>query len=737
MTIGNTGSRFFIVGRVLLVALGLGILFGVTDVAVDSYFFHGQDIFEGAFHPTAFEIYERTFVLLLLIAFSAFTQISISRLKNTREALNNQLAFQQKLIDSIPLPIFYKDTAGVYLGCNQVFAGYLGMNKNQIIGQTVNEIAPKELAHIYQKADDELLRQQKPQVYEAQVVYADGERHDVIFYKNIFRAADGSLGGMIGTMIDITERKRIERALSASEKQLRGITTALGDGVYVLNENGELIYMNPAAERLLGWKGTELQGKDVHGAIHFQHVDGSRCAADDCHMLSVFKTSAPYRTESDFFTRKDGTMFPISIVATPIIEDGNVIASVSVFQDISERKEAERLNNALDDINEIIHSTLDFEEIMQLVKIEATKAIGCEAAAITLKKNDRWEMEYFYGFPEQFTGVTLSGSQAAHLNLIQKTGKPLIISDAEIDSKLSAEVVKQMSIKSILSVPLIVKKEVIGDISFVYLSRKSEFTPPQVNFAIKAGSSISLAIENARLYEGQRNIAHTLQEAILTLPAKIKGIEVGHLYRSATETTEVGGDFYDLFELAEDKIGITIGDISGKGLEAAALTSLIKNSVKAYAHVYPSLKVIMEKTNHLVVDATDESMFATLFFAVLDIRTGAMSWSRAGHSAPIFVRESGQHLLMDGSPPVGAFYETEFTEHQLHLQPGDSLVMYTDGVTEARAGQQLFGEKRLLKTVEELQALPAQELVERIYEKILDFSSGRLTDDVAILAVKL
>jgi PAS domain S-box-containing protein len=116
----------------------------------------------------------------------------------------------QTVINAIPAPIFYKDHAGVYLGCNEAFEKFIGLSREGIVGKTVYDVAPKDLADVYYAADEALLRSGEPRTYEASVRYADGSRHEVLFHKTVFHEADGRLGGLVGTMVDITERKEAE-----------------------------------------------------------------------------------------------------------------------------------------------------------------------------------------------------------------------------------------------------------------------------------------------------------------------------------------------------------------------------------------------------------------------------------------------------------------------------------------------------------------------------------------------
>lgn len=138
------------------------------------------------------------------------------------------------------------------------------------------------------------------------------------------------------------EHRKAQDALRANEKMLRGITSSLGEGLLVLNNEGELLFMNPEAERLLGWSEKELSGRDVHNIIHSQKQDGTPLPASDCGVLGVLNKGGAFKTEDDVFCHKNGSPIPVSIIASAIMENGKATASVVTFQDISQRKQAER-----------------------------------------------------------------------------------------------------------------------------------------------------------------------------------------------------------------------------------------------------------------------------------------------------------------------------------------------------------------------------------------------------------
>jgi PAS domain S-box-containing protein len=138
-----------------------------------------------------------------------------------KKALNEQVLFLQTLVDTLPHPIFFKDNQGRYLGCNLAFEAFIGMKKEDLVGKTVYDIASKELAEVYEAADRALLESRQPQTYEASVRYADGSLHNVIFNKAVFYHQDGSLAGLVGAMLDITDRKRADEEKALRDRQLR------------------------------------------------------------------------------------------------------------------------------------------------------------------------------------------------------------------------------------------------------------------------------------------------------------------------------------------------------------------------------------------------------------------------------------------------------------------------------------------------------------------------------------
>jgi serine phosphatase RsbU (regulator of sigma subunit) len=367
---------------------------------------------------------------------------------------------------------------------------------------------------------------------------------------------------------------------------------------------------------------------------------------------------------------------------------------------------------------------------------DVAEAIGCERAVLALCDEDGWRVEHAVGIPGRFPrhGVTLEDLPVTALAVQARA--TVLSNDAQNDPRLVSADMRRLGLRSFLAVPLLAHGEVLGVLSFAYISAPSAFNEAEIDFARRLAASVSLAMENARLYSAEQDIADTLQEALLTVPSQIQGVEFGQLYRSATELARVGGDFYDLYEVGDHVVAMVIGDVSGHGLEAAALTSLAKNTLMAYSHAGHSPDEVLAMTNQVLVRSSPSASFVTVFVAMLDKRTCTLHYASAGHPPALLVRrEGGVMPLGRPSTVLGVFSGQTFREGQVVLRTGDMLVLYTDGVIEARREGLLFGEDRLQELAAGLAGVPAGEVPGLILNEVLRFSSGVLSDDVALLAV--
>ncbi len=243
--------------------------------------------------------------------------------------------------------------------------------------------------------------------------------------------------------------------------------------------------------------------------------------------------------------------------------------------------------------------------------------------------------------------------------------------------------------------------------------------------------------ENARLYETQKKIADTLQDALLRPVVDLAGLDSDFVYRSATEAAFVGGDFLDLFRIDKDHVGFAIGDVCGHGVEAATMASLVRDTLRAYAFQKLPPDQVLGLANTALRRQTALGEFTTVLFATLNCSSGQVAYSSAGHPPPLLRRTSGEveRLETDFGAPLGAFSGSGYRSAQKKLNTGDTILLYTDGVIEARRNGSLFGEERLAEAFR-LGGSKMEGLAEGLLESVIEFSGGRLGDDLAMLAVR-
>jgi len=265
--------------------------------------------------------------------------LDITERKQAEAALKQNQVFLNTLLNSIPVPVFYKNKAGQYTGFNKAYETFFGATQEKLIGKTVFDISPPELAKIYYDKDQELFGGGGDQRYESQVKNAFGETRDVIFNKAVLTDSKGAVSGLIGAIYDITERKKAEETLRESEARLQAITDSAHDAIMMIDNNGNITFWNPAAERILGYTKGEVIGKDLHKLIAPERYHAAHLAAFP-EFRKTGQGNAVGKTLELAAVRKDGKEIDIALsLSTVKIE--NAWHAVGIMQDITERKQAE------------------------------------------------------------------------------------------------------------------------------------------------------------------------------------------------------------------------------------------------------------------------------------------------------------------------------------------------------------------------------------------------------------
>lgn len=527
--------------------------------------------------------------------------------------------------------------------------------------------------------------------------------------------------------------------LSSPEDKFKALVENTNDVLWEANIELKCTYVTPNVYEHMGYTQEEMIGKTP-----YDFMTKEEAARVFEIVLASIESGQGVKNVQCFLTHKDGRQLATETSTTLILDSkGNLQGFRGIDRNITERKREKDLSDALNDINAAINSTLDSSEIMQRVLNESAKVMECDSSIIVMRSENDWTIQHVTGLPKDIIGMKV-GSKAKSFIFDSMKNDPVIVPDVKSDERILSKEDFE-GIGSLIIMPLIIKEVIIGGIAFNFSKKHVEFNEAQIDFVKKLSASTSLSLENSRLYAEQLRISNTLQKSFIVMPDSIDSIDFGHLYHSSTMMVSVGGDFYDLFELGNNKLGIIIGDVSGKGLLAANLTAIAKNTIKAYAFYINSPASVLEKANNVVRNSTDlPEMFATVFFGILDKATGNLVYCNGGHPPGFIKRKDNPEILSISTncPPLGIFemgeiahFDFAYVDGTTTLEKGDILILYTDGVIEARRGDEFFELDGLTEHIGNINGVKTSEIPYRIYDKLLSFSGGKLADDIAILAI--
>jgi PAS domain S-box-containing protein len=692
---------------------------------------------------------------------------------------NDTQEFLNRILSALPDAILVFDSHYGIIYANILYAELVGLNLDSIIGKTLIEIGWSEntsstLENIVKKVIDS----GNGDTVEIDFLTMIGLRH-YEFVAQPLLENDGIISYVLVVAHDITERITMESALTQSVSRYRTLFEEAPISLWEEDASGSKYILDQLKEQ-------EIRDYDAYFKQHpetvvallnsLKVIDVNKATLDLFEAESkeeLVKRLPQTFTEEAFIhtgvalasyglgltgfkfettnrTLK-GNIIHISIRS--LIPPGYETTLSRIFfamDDITERKRIENglkkssteLNKRSKDLQTLLDISLDMasglnlDELMYKIAKYAAELLGGEAAAVGLIKEDTQAVVYPFVFhlPETFKRTEIPPSIGLTGEVITNK-KPIILEDYQQYADRIPDMA-ELGLRSIIMVPLLLRGVPIGTIWVSRLSSTERFYEEDVIILEGLGRHAAIAVQNAKQYEAERHIADTLQESLLVMPSQIEGVEFGHLYHSATVAAKVGGDFYDLFEIERGKIGIVIGDISGKGIEAATLTSIAKSTIKAHSFENGTPAQVMSKVNDMMVRVSTRSSFITVFFGVLDIFTGSLIYCSAGHPPQLIKRAQNSVSILDAnSPIIGAFKKLPYVNGIESLKRNDRLILYTDGITEARRDNEFFGEERLREFIDNLQPISTEETPLAIFRHIIDWTGGKLLDDIALLSV--
>ena len=406
------------------------------------------------------------------------------------------------------------------------------------------------------------------------------------------------------------------------------------------------------------------------------------------------------------------------------------------------------------DITKKISRSLDLREVLNLVMDTLDSLIPYDAAGIYILKcakseAEKGESQGCVFQTEAVRGYDIDDLMELRLKMgegiighVALTGEPVISPDVRHDPRY---VNAREETLSEMVAPIISNDEVVG-VFDLESDQLNAYTDDDLQVLLLLASQVAIIIEKVMLHEqmiekkrleAQLEVARHVQLELL--PAKDPELDGFDICAYNYSTEEVSGDYYDWVGIYEDQIGLVIADVSGKGVPAALLMSFLRASLRAAIHIGYAPHISMSKVNYLLWESIERNQFVTAFYGVLDASNKTLAYTNAGHNPPLLMGSDGSIRFIErGGLPLGMFKNTRYYEYYLAIEPGQILVLYTDGVTEAAApGGEEYGRDRLAEAVRAGQNLSARELITAIQQDVLAWTAGRgSNDDMTFFIIK-
>jgi serine phosphatase RsbU (regulator of sigma subunit)/anti-sigma regulatory factor (Ser/Thr protein kinase) len=530
---------------------------------------------------------------------------------------------------------------------------------------------------------------------------------------------------------------RLKIVKKLEESKISALIESMNEGVLMFDENNTLKVINPAGKAILDIKGnTEVKLEKL--TEKFKQIG----------LLDIYNQVEKSKTPAlDKQVSFNNSVYSVNITPANSAETGQ-IGNVIVFRDITELQKIDRIKtqrlNVISSVNEIISSISDLNNLLSVLMTFILDIAQAEMGSIQLKTDKVFFSKVHSNFPDKirrFYKFTNGTKISDHT--IQT--KEIVYIDDYVNNKNVVQNTKIL-IDSYLCIPLIVKNELLGVVNIVrkYGNTAQKLAEDDITTLKTITSLCATAIQNAMLYQEtlskekldqELKVATDIQQKLLpeTLPQCHK-TEFGAL---SIPARQIGGDYYDFFELENGSIGVVIADIVGKGIPAGLFMATLKSILHTHMRGITAPKKAMEKINYVLVHDPVVSKFVPFFYAVYDPQTHTFTYCNAGHESPLFFSEGKFTTLDTEGFPLGAAEDTEYEERQIKLKDQDAVIMFTDGIVEARNNKdQSFGYVRLKRLIKDNIASSANEIAQEIYTTVKAFSTTEQHDDLTLVCLK-
>jgi PAS domain S-box-containing protein len=558
------------------------------------------------------------------------------------------------------------------------------------------------------------------------------------------------------------DNARLFSDLRRVEQRLEAILVNLAEAITVVDEHGRTVFANQAAADLLGVDDPGELTSAAPGTImsRFLVLDEQGNELDLESMpgrrLFVGEDAQPLLVRN--IVRATGAERWLIVRSSPISDpdSGRVLYVANVFENITEVKRVELAESFMAEASRVLASSMDYMQTLQRVTRLVVPQIAEWCAVDLVDERGRIErVAVHHSDPEKVALAerlnrsyrpTLEGSTG--VPEVIRSGRALIVTDIQPDALAAyardaehLELLSAIGATAVIIVPMAGATGTIGAITLVSSGAGRRLGGTDLALAERLGRRAGTAVENARLYTERTRIAQTLQRALLpeSLP-DVPGVEMEALYSPAGELNEVGGDFYDVFAYDVDRWILAIGDVCGKGPRAAGVTALARHTLRAAAIGGQSLADMLGTLHHALRRQPPGADLCTVcLILMMRTSTGAhLTVALAGHHPPLLVDRDGEATQV-GRPGtlLGVLDPIEIVESEAELKAGQTLLLYTDGVSEAGRSVEPLGEDGLRELCRQSPSLNLPALLRHIEHAALERAEGKLRDDIALLAVRI
>lgn len=581
------------------------------------------------------------------------------------------------------------------------------------------------------------------------------------FFSARVREPDGELlntleriGSQIGAFV---EREQLGRRLVLHAALLESQGEAAIDGILIVSPQDRILYWNTRFVEIWDIPEELMRAGDRQPVIERKALLTEDPEAFKHNARAIFDDADVSRREE--IRLADGRV--IDRWTAPVRgADGAPLGRVLYYRDVTAQKRAEerlrdneRWSSFLAEVATVMSQTLDYTNLDRFARM-VVPMLGDWCAIHLL--NDMGDLELValaHSSPDRLAharriqesypidlgaGFGLAAAVSSRESLLFEEIRDEMLAVVAKDTE-RLEHLRSLAFRSAMVVPLVCRDSVLGTLTLLTSESDHRYGKEDLRRAEDLAARVAYPIDNARLYQRHARVSTTLQQSLLPpeLP-EIPGVELAARYHAVAQTAEVGGDFYDVFPAGARSWGLALGDVSGKGVEAAAVTSLARHTVRAATMATQRPSEILSMLNAALLEETERDRFCTAVYALIEPGFGRVKVTVAcgGHPVPYVIRSNGalEPVECEGTL-LGVVADPELNDISIELDFGDKLIFYTDGVFDVRPRDARFGQsdlEQLFASCSKRGVKAAADLVER---SVLELQEGQARDDFALVIV--